>query len=177
MSFRQFQDSRLLSTVRRLLERTGIDPHWLEFELTETAVMQQPEQVLMTMDGITGLGLRFSLDDFGTGFSSFVHLHSLPINLLKIDRGFVKAIAERSADRQLVGAMIEMGHSLGLEVVAEGVEQREQLDILRSLGCDQVQGFFISPALPFDELCYFMDAYQMGREASLRESGVVRLMP
>ncbi|WVM90850.1 EAL domain-containing protein [Halopseudomonas pachastrellae] len=60
-----------------------MDPHWLEFELTETAVMQQPEQVLMTMDGITGLGLRFSLDDFGTGFSSFVHLHSLPINLLK----------------------------------------------------------------------------------------------
>ena len=125
---------------------------------------------------MTGLGLRFSLDDFGTGFSSFVHLHSLPINLLKIDRGFVKAIAERSADRQLVGAMIEMGHSLGLEVVAEGVEQREQLDILRSLGCDQVQGFFISPALPFDELCYFMDAYQMGREASPKESGVVRLL-
>ncbi|WVM91444.1 EAL domain-containing protein [Halopseudomonas pachastrellae] len=125
--------------MRRLLERTGIDPHWLEFELTETAVMQQPEQVLMTMDGITGLGLRFSLDDFGTGFSSFVHLHSLPINLLKIDRGFVKAIAERSADRQLVGAMIEMGHSLGLEVVAEGVE-REQLDILRSLAAIRCRG-------------------------------------
>lgn len=164
MSFRQFQDSALLSTVKRLLERTGIDPHWLEFELTETAVMQQPEQVLMTMDGMTGLGLRFSLDDFGTGFSSFVHLHSLPINLLKIDRSFVKAIAERTADRQLVGAMIDMGHSLGLEVVAEGVEYRDQLEILRSLGCDQVQGYFISPALAFEELCYFMDAYAMGRE-------------
>jgi len=163
MSFRQFQDSRLLSTVQRLLERTGIDPHWLEFELTETAVMQQPEQVLMTMDGMTGLGVRFSLDDFGTGFSSFVHLHSLPINLLKIDRSFVKGIAERTADRQLVGAMIDMGHSLGLEVVAEGVEHREQLEVLRGLGCEQVQGYFISPALAFDELCYFMDAYSMGR--------------
>lgn len=164
MSFRQFQDSRLLSTVKRLLERTGIDPHWLEFELTETAVMQQPEQVLMTMEGMTGLGVRFSLDDFGTGFSSFVHLHSLPINLLKIDRSFVKGIAERTADRQLVGAMIDMGHSLGLEVVAEGVEHREQLEVLRSLGCEQVQGYFISPALAFEELCYFMDAYSLGRE-------------
>ncbi|MEH6563701.1 MAG: bifunctional diguanylate cyclase/phosphodiesterase [Halopseudomonas sp.] len=170
MSFRQFQDSRLLSTVKRLLERTGIDPHWLEFELTETAVMQQPEQVLMTMDGMTGLGVRFSLDDFGTGFSSFVHLHSLPINLLKIDRSFVKGIAERTADRQLVGAMIDMGHSLGLEVVAEGVEHREQLEVLRSLGCEQVQGYFISPALSFDELCYFMDAYSMGRDEALKVS-------
>jgi EAL domain-containing protein (putative c-di-GMP-specific phosphodiesterase class I) len=176
MSFRQFQDSRLLSTVKRLLERTGIDPHWLEFELTETAVMQQPEQVLLTMEGMTGLGLRFSLDDFGTGFSSFVHLHSLPINLLKIDSGFVKAIAERNADRQLVGAMIDMGHSLGLEVVAEGVEHREQLDILRGLGCDQVQGFFISPALAFDELCYFMDAYSMGREEVVRSDDGVSLI-
>ena len=168
MSFRQFQDSRLLSTVERLLERTGIDPHWLEFELTETAVMQQPEQVLMTMDGMNGLGVRFSLDDFGTGFSSFVHLHSLPISLLKIDRSFVKGIAERTADRQLVGAMIDMGHSLGLEVVAEGVEHRDQLEVLRSLGCEQVQGFFISPALAFDELCYFMDAYSMGRDEALK---------
>lgn len=164
MSFRQFQDSQLLPTVKRLLEKTGINPHLLEFELTETAVMQHPEQVQMTMTGLTGLGVRFSLDDFGTGFSSFVHLHRLPINLLKLDRSFVKGIAHRDGDRQLVGAMIDMGHSLGLEVVAEGVEHRQQLQLLRELGCDQVQGFFISPALAFEELCYFLDAYSMGRE-------------
>lgn len=164
MSFRQFQDSQLLPTVKRLLEKTGIDPHLLEFELTETAVMQHPEQVQMTMTGMTGLGVRFSLDDFGTGFSSFVHLHRLPIDLLKLDRSFVKGIAHRDGDRQLVSAMIDMGHSLGLEVVAEGVEHREQLELLRQLGCDQVQGFFISPALAFEELCYFLDAYSMGRD-------------
>ncbi len=164
VSFRQFQDSQLLPTVKRLLEKTSIDPRWLEFELTETAVMQNPDQVLATMQGMTGLGVRFSLDDFGTGFSSFMHLQRLPIDLLKIDRSFVKGITETRSDRQLVAAMVELGHSLDLEVVAEGVEHRQQLAELRSLGCDQVQGFFISPALPFDELCYFMDAYSMGRE-------------
>lgn len=163
MSFRQFLDSRLLPTIERLIERTGIDPRMLEFELTETAIMQRPEQVALAMTGMTRLGVRFSLDDFGTGFSSFVHLHRLPISLLKLDRSFVKGLADRPADRQLVMAMIEMGHSLGLEVVAEGVELRTQMDILRGLGCDQIQGFFISPALPFEELCYFAAAYGLGR--------------
>lgn len=167
MSFRQFQDSQLLATVARLLERTRIDPRLLEFELTETAVMQHPDQVLQTMQGMIGLGVRFSLDDFGTGFSSFVHLHSLLINLLKLDRSFVKGIAQRDSDRQLVSAMVDMGHSLDLQVVAEGVEHRDQLDELRRMGCDQVQGFFISPALPFEELCYFMEAYNVGREGVL----------
>jgi len=168
MSFRQFLDSRLLPTVQRLIQKTGIDPRMLEFELTETAVMQHPEQVQQTMAGMTRQGLRFSLDDFGTGFSSFVHLHSLPINLLKLDRSFVRGIVDCPADRKLVAAMIEMGHSLGLEVVAEGVEARAQMECLRELGCDQIQGFFISPALPFVELCYFVDAYSMGREDALR---------
>ena len=164
MSFRQFQDSQLLPTVKRLLEKTSIDPRWLEFELTETAIMQNPDQVLATMQGMAGLGVRFSLDDFGTGFSSFMHLQRLPIDLLKIDRSFVKGIDVAGSDRQLVNAMIDLGHSLDLEVVAEGVEQRQQLDALRQMGCDQVQGFFISPAMPFEELCYFLDAYRMGRE-------------
>lgn len=171
MSFRQFQDSQLLATVARLVEKTRIDPRMLEFELTETAVMQHPAQVLQTMQGMTGLGVRFSLDDFGTGFSSFVHLHSLPINLLKLDRSFIKGIAQRDSDRQLVTAMVEMGHSLDLQVVAEGVEYRDQLELLRHMGCDQVQGYFISPALPFEELCYFMEAYSMGRESSTVEGG------
>ena len=170
MSFRQFQDSQLLPTVQRLLEKTGVDPRWLEFELTETAVMQHPEQVLQTMRGMIGLGVRFSLDDFGTGFSSFVHLHSLPIDLLKLDRSFVKGIHLQQSDRQLVAAMVEMGHSLGLEVVAEGVEERAQLEHLRAMGCNQIQGYFISPALAFDELCYFLDAYQLCRDDLLGEA-------
>lgn len=175
MSFRQFLDSRLLATIQRLVQKTGIDPRRLEFELTETAVMQHPEQVQQAMAGLIELGLRFSLDDFGTGFSSFVHLHSLPIKLLKLDRSFVRGIVSNPADRKLVQAMIEMGHSLELEVVAEGVEDRAQMESLRALNCDQIQGFFISPALPFVELCYFVDAYSMGREDALAASdrGVV----
>lgn len=168
VSFRQFQDSQLLGNVRRVLKKTGIDPHRLEFELTETAIMQRSEQVLEAMQGITELGVRFSLDDFGTGYSSFVHLHSLPISLLKIDRSFVNKISEIESDRKLVNAVVDMGHSLGLAVVAEGVEERSQLDALTAMGCDQVQGYFISPALPFDELCYFLDAYRMGREDEVR---------
>lgn len=164
VSFRQFQDSQLLPTVQRLLDKTSIDPHLLEFELTETAVMQNPDQVLLTMRGMVDLGVRFSLDDFGTGFSSFMHLQRLPIDLLKVDRSFVHGIARPGSDRQLVSAMIDLGHSLGLEVVAEGVEHRSQLDSLRHMGCDQVQGFYISPALPLEELCYFLDAYNVGRE-------------
>ncbi|QJD59962.1 bifunctional diguanylate cyclase/phosphodiesterase [Pseudomonas sp. gcc21] len=167
VSFRQFQDSQLLGNVRRVLRTTGIDPHRLEFELTETAIMQRSEQVLAAMQGITELGVRFSLDDFGTGYSSFVHLHSLPISLLKIDRSFVRKISEIEGDRKLVNAVVDMGHSLGLAVVAEGVEERSQLDALTAMGCDQVQGYFISPALPFEELCYFLDAYRMGREDDL----------
>lgn len=168
MSFRQFLDSRLLATIQRLVQKTGIDARRLEFELTETAMMQHAEQVQEAMSGMTLLGLRFSLDDFGTGFSSFVHLHSLPIDLLKLDRSFVSGIDSNPADRKLVAAMVEMGHSLGLEVVGEGVEHRAQMEVLRELGCDQIQGFFISPALPFAELCYFVDAYSLGREDALK---------
>lgn len=179
MSFRQFLDSRLLATIQRLIEKTGVDPRMLEFELTETAVMQHPDQVQQTMAGMIREGLRFSLDDFGTGFSSFVHLHSLPINLLKLDRSFVRGIVENPTDRTLVKAMVDMGHSLGLEVVAEGVEDRAQMEVLRALGCDQIQGFFISPALPFAELCYFVDAYSMGRDDVLKtpeKRGVAQLV-
>ena len=164
LSFRQFQDSQLLATVTRLIERTGIDARWLEFELTETAIMQNPEQVQQTMQGMNSLGVRFSLDDFGTGFSSFVHLQSLPIDLLKLDRSFIQSIEQNQADRQLVSAMIDMGHHLGLEVVAEGVELRTQMELLQKMDCDQVQGYYISPALGYDELCHFIDAYNTARE-------------
>ncbi|WP_263146160.1 bifunctional diguanylate cyclase/phosphodiesterase [Pseudomonas alcaligenes] len=156
LSFRQFQDSQLLSTLSRLIEERGVEPQWLEFELTETAVMRRSEQVLQTMQALERLGVRFSLDDFGTGFSSFVHLNSLPITLLKIDKGFVGGIDSRPANRRLVRAMIALAHTLGLEVVAEGVETAAQLAQLREFGCDQVQGFWISKPLPLNELARFL---------------------
>lgn len=162
LSFRQFQDSQLLSTLERLIHERGVDPHWLEFELTETAVMRRSDQVRSTMNALAALGVRFSLDDFGTGFSSFVHLSRLPISLLKIDKSFVDQMNARPQNGRLVRAMIGLAHELGLEVVAEGVEGAAQLGQLRRFGADQVQGYLISKPLPLAELGRFLAE---GREA------------
>ena len=156
LSFRQFQDSQLLSTLSRLITERGVDAQWLEFELTETAVMRRSDLVKQTMDALGRLGVRFSLDDFGTGFSSFVHLNSLPIALLKIDKSFVGGMEEREENRKLVHAMINLAHNLNLEVVAEGVETAEQLALLRLFGCDQAQGYLISKPLPLPELVDYL---------------------
>lgn len=156
LSFRQFQDSQLLATLQRLIKERGVDPHWLEFELTETAVMRRSDQVRGTMNALAELGVRFSLDDFGTGFSSFVHLSRLPISLLKIDKSFVEQLARRPQNSRLVRAMISLAHNLGLEVVAEGVEVAAQLGQLRRFGADQVQGYLISKPLPLAELSVFL---------------------
>ena len=156
LSFRQFQDSQLLSTLSRLINERGVEAQWLEFELTETAVMRRSDLVKQTMDALGRLGVRFSLDDFGTGFSSFVHLNSLPIALLKIDKSFVGGMESREENRKLVHAMINLAHNLKLEVVAEGVETPEQLALLRDFGCDQVQGYFISKPLPLAELVDYL---------------------
>lgn len=166
LSFRQFQDSQLLATLSRLIAEYGVDAHWLEFELTETAVMRRNERVRQTMDALGRLGVRFSLDDFGTGFSSFVHLNSLPITLLKVDRSFVAQMDMREENCKLVHAMINLAHNLNLEVVAEGVESEAQLALLRGFGCNQVQGFLVSKPLPVDALIPFL------LQASYRQMGV-----
>ena len=118
--------------------------------------MRRSDLVKQTMDALGRLGVRFSLDDFGTGFSSFVHLNSLPIALLKVDKSFVGGMEEREENRKLVHAMINLAHNLNLEVVAEGVETAEQLDLLRGFGCDQVQGYLISKPLPLAELVKYL---------------------
>ncbi|NWC09439.1 bifunctional diguanylate cyclase/phosphodiesterase [Pseudomonas agarici] len=156
LSFRQFQDSQLLSTLSRLIAERGVEAQWLEFELTETAVMRRSDLVKQTMDALGRLGVRFSLDDFGTGFSSFVHLNSLPIALLKVDKSFVGGMELREENRKLVHAMINLAHNLKLEVVAEGVETPEQLALLRGFGCDQAQGYLISRPLPLVELVEYL---------------------
>jgi diguanylate cyclase (GGDEF)-like protein len=165
LSFRQFQDNQLLATLSRLIADRGIDAQWLEFELTETAVMRRSDLVKHTMDALGRLGVRFSLDDFGTGFSSFVHLNSLPIALLKIDKSFVGEMEPREENRKLVHAMINLAHNLSLGVVAEGVETAEQLALLRSFGCDQVQGYLISRPLPMPELVEYLTFNQGGSKA------------
>ena len=166
LSFRQFQDGQLLSTLSRLIAERGVDAQWLEFELTETAVMRRSDLVKQTMDALGRLGVRFSLDDFGTGFSSFVHLNSLPIALLKVDKSFVGGMEGREENRKLVHAMINLAHNLNLEVVAEGVETPEQLALLRLFGCDQAQGYLISKPLPLPELVEYL-TFGKGQQALL----------
>ncbi|WP_369958341.1 putative bifunctional diguanylate cyclase/phosphodiesterase [Pseudomonas benzenivorans] len=167
LSFSQFQDSQLLPTVRRLIENCGVEGRWLEFELTETAMMRRSDYVLDTMSSLGELGVRFSLDDFGTGFSSFVHLASLPISLLKLDRSFVSGMAVRPDQSRLVGAMIGLARNLGLEVVAEGVESEAELTLLQQFGCDQGQGYLISKALPLPELQRFLQGQPQRQEPLL----------
>jgi diguanylate cyclase (GGDEF)-like protein len=151
----QFRLLDLVGQIRRALDASGLDPALLEIELTETAVMSDAEESVHILEAISRMGVLVSVDDFGTGYSSMSYLHRFPIDKLKIDRCFVEQMATRPEDASIVGAIISLAHSLRLKVIAEGVETPEQLQLLASLGCDQYQGFYFSPALlpaKFEEL-------------------------
>lgn len=147
LSFKQLQDSMFVDTASRVIKQSGIDATRLEFELTETAIMSNYQQTYEGMMALSELGVTFSLDDFGTGFSSFAHIQRLPISALKIDRSFVRSVARNDDDAIIVKAMINLAHSLRLRVIAEGVETLEQVQFLWQNHCDQVQGFYFSPAV------------------------------
>ena len=129
-----------------------MDPGLLELELTESLVMSDVGQAIATMRELKVLGLQLSIDDFGTGYSSLSYLKQFPVDILKIDRTFVRDITANADDAAVVRAVISMAHSLRLEVVAEGVETLEQLDYLRRHGCDRMQGYFFSRPLPAEEI-------------------------
>ena len=155
MSAGEFNQNNLVEEVKQLLASTGIDPQWLEIELTETTLMKQSERVLETLKSLRALGVRLSIDDFGTGYSSLAYLKRYPLDKVKIDRSFVKDTPQDADDVSLVKAIIEMTHSLNLRTVAEGVETREQWDLLRDMGCDLIQGYYLSrPMTAEDALCW-----------------------
>ncbi|MBU1190760.1 MAG: EAL domain-containing protein [Gammaproteobacteria bacterium] len=142
ISSHQIANQHFGATVQKIIHETGLSPGHLEFEMTETAVMQMESVVDETFRMIRDLGITISLDDFGTGYSSLSHLRRFPINFLKIDRSFVDEALTNVDDRAIVSAIIGMAQNLGLQVVAEGVETREQADFLREKGCDFAQGYF-----------------------------------
>jgi diguanylate cyclase (GGDEF)-like protein/PAS domain S-box-containing protein len=148
LSGHHLQRPALVETLRAALEETGLTPARLEIEITEGAIMRQGRESAATLAGLRALGVGLSIDDFGTGYSSLSYLKRLPVDRIKIDRSFVRDIHLDLQDQTITRTVIALGHSLGLEVVAEGVESREQLEFLRAEGCDLVQGFFYSPALP-----------------------------
>jgi EAL domain-containing protein (putative c-di-GMP-specific phosphodiesterase class I) len=138
----------LVEAIRRTLEETGIEPAMLEFEITETALMQHGRQTLETLAQISAMGIRLSIDDFGTGYSSLAYLKRFPVHKIKIDRAFVRDLESSSEDRAIVAAIMALAGSLQLSVVAEGVETPAQLALLRGQGCDLAQGYLFAKPAP-----------------------------
>ena len=148
ISARQFQQQHLSETVMRILEEAELGPEFLELELTESSIMSHPEATIDVLTKLQTKGVAISVDDFGTGFSSLSYLKRLPIDSLKVDQSFVRELATDPDDAALVMAIVSLGHTLRLRVVAEGVETQEQLRFLRLLRCDEIQGYLISKPLP-----------------------------
>lgn len=157
ISFSQFQDDRFVDIVKDIVKRCGTDASKMEFELTETTILNSPDAIKQRMDELRLLGISFSLDDFGTGFSQLSHLTELPISALKIDACFVRDLPANPHQEAVCTMIIEMARRLGMVVVAEGAETYEQVEYLREQRCQQVQGFYYSPAIPLQQLPRFID--------------------
>ncbi len=156
LSPRQFAHQPVVEVVTRVLQRTGLDPSLLELEVTESVLMERVDEVVASLNELRAIGVRCSIDDFGTGFSALTYLAEMPIDAIKIDRTFIQRIDGEATGAPIVGAVIALAHSLDLVVVAEGVETDEQLGFLDAHGCDQVQGFRFSPPLPEAEIVELM---------------------
>lgn len=158
ISARQFRQRDLFEVVTRVLEETGLAPRHLELELTEGMVMNDPERVIETMTRLKELGVHLALDDFGTGYSSLVYLKRFPIDRIKIDRSFVCEITEDPDDAAIALTVISMAHSLGLKVIAEGVETAAHLEFLRKHECDEIQGYYLARPAPAHEAARMLRA-------------------
>jgi EAL domain-containing protein (putative c-di-GMP-specific phosphodiesterase class I) len=151
LSTRQLQDPGLASRLARLIDATGTDPGALCLEVTEDSVEHNPELAARMLGALKTVGVRLALDDFGNGYSSLSSLRKLPIDMLKIHQSFVRGLGNGSGDDAILGAVVELGHALGLNVVAEGVETDVQLAELRDLGCDGAQGYLFGRPVTEDE--------------------------
>lgn len=163
LSAMQFKGSDVLKDIQAALITHDVSPDHIELELTETLVMHDPAAAEETMRSLRDAGLRLSLDDFGTGYSSLAYLKRFPFSSVKIDRAFVTDITTSTGDAAIAKAIIGMGHSLQLTVIAEGVETAEQLQLLRESGCDQIQGFYFSRPVPADEFGDMLRARKSAR--------------
>jgi EAL domain-containing protein (putative c-di-GMP-specific phosphodiesterase class I) len=151
LSSRQFHQESMLKTVTDTLESTGLEACYLALEITESSLMHDPDEAVVTLCLLHNMGIGVSIDDFGTGYSSLGHLKRFPLSSLKIDRAFVSDITENPEDAAIARAILAMAHSLNLKTVAEGVETEKQLEFLREIGCDEVQGYYLAKPLPAQE--------------------------
>ncbi len=148
LSARQIDDPRIVTTVERILAQTGLPPELLTLEITESALMEDAAAALDVLRALKKIGVSLAIDDFGTGYSSLGYLQRFPLDFLKVDRSFVETLGVNPGGEEIVSAVINLAHALGLKVVAEGVETEEQLEILRSLRCDFAQGFLFARPMP-----------------------------
>ncbi|UOF91426.1 EAL domain-containing protein [Fodinisporobacter ferrooxydans] len=152
ISARQFQNN-LVATVKKILDKTGLAPQWLELEITESMLMINVEEAVQTLHQLKNLGVHLSIDDFGTGYSSLNYLKRFPIDCLKIDKSFVSDVL---SDASIANAVITLGHNLNLQVIAEGIEKQEQAIALQKQNCDYGQGYFFGPPVSKQRFEHFL---------------------
>ncbi|MCU7648207.1 putative bifunctional diguanylate cyclase/phosphodiesterase [Pseudomonas piscis] len=158
LSVYQLRQGKLVSLVRQVLEETGLEPHLLELELTESQLLDSVEHIIATFQQLRDLGVKLAIDDFGTGYSSLSYLKRIPVDYVKIDQAFIRGLAEGGEDAAITRAIIAMAHGLSLKVVAEGVEDQAQLTFLRAEQCDEVQGYLISRPVDAQGLALLLQA-------------------
>jgi EAL domain-containing protein (putative c-di-GMP-specific phosphodiesterase class I) len=156
LSARQFMSATLLEDVVEIIAATEMNPRLVEFEVTESMMMHEPEEAVKLLRDLKAIGVRLTIDDFGTGYSSLAYLKRLPIDCVKIDASFIRGIPVDASDVAITETIIAMSRSLGLKVVAEGVETRDQARFLEQRGCDEMQGFYFSRPLPAESLAAYL---------------------
>ncbi|MCP4351481.1 MAG: EAL domain-containing protein [Desulfobacterales bacterium] len=160
LSTRQFREKTVVDIIKKTLADTGLPPECLKLEVTESGIMENPEQAIAKMNLLRSRGIRFSIDDFGTGYSSLNYMKRFPIDTLKIDRSFVADSMTSQDDREIIRTIIAMANALNIKTVAEGVETREQIDFLRDHGCNIMQGYYFSQPMPAEK---FEKMLQLGK--------------
>jgi EAL domain-containing protein (putative c-di-GMP-specific phosphodiesterase class I) len=158
LSARQFSDDNLLNDISVILAETGMDPRQLELEITETMLMRDTEKTVSILTRLKAMGIRIAIDDFGTGYSSLATLKQFPLDTIKIDRSFIRDIVTSAEDKGLTEAIIAMGRTLSLTVIAEGVETGEQADFLREHACDEFQGFYLNTPAPAEAFTHLLQS-------------------
>lgn len=166
LSARQFYDPTLVETISQVLSQTQLDPKYLELEITETIAIKNISLAQQVLKQLQGMGIKIAMDDFGTGFSSLNYLTQLPLDTLKIDQSFIKRLTSDAKELEVINAVLSLGRGLHLSVVAEGVDTPEQLELLKSLKCETVQGFLISPPLPVLEATSKLQAKSLRYQTS-----------
>jgi polar amino acid transport system substrate-binding protein len=159
LSPRQCKEKNLFQTIKDILSKTGLEPKYLELELTESLAMSHPREFIKLLSQFRKLGIKTSIDDFGTGYSNLNYLRQFPVNCLKIDQTFVKEMEKHTNDRSIVKAIVSLGHSLNMNVIAEGVETKEQLLELQEQDCDEIQGFYLSRPISAKAMTAFQKEY------------------